>query len=239
MLLEELKKFSKDNWWIYLLLSIALIIVYITWKGNLLEIIILFIANFLWNLFIMVMQANYTNNNNKVWAVYHVTATLVFTLISLYWLIVLNQSQYLIWQVAYLLSAFKAFTFYNFNKDIKLINAASLWFINILLLVFFISFSNKDINLWFATINFSADYYAIIMWLGFSLVTTWLVSTNDVLRYWFNLFWVIGIVVWSWIWLYISYMAWNIDGVALGYFILTWTVLVFYTKLLKKYITKW
>lgn len=239
MLIQELKKFSKENWWIYLLLAIALIIVYVTWKGNLLEIIILFFANFLWNLFIMVMQANYSSKNNKVWAIYHVTATAIFTTISIYWLLALNQSQYIIWQLAYILSAFKAFTFYNFNKDIKIINAASLWILNIALLVFFITFSNKDINLWFTTINFSAEYFAIIMWLWFSLVTTWLVSTNDILRYWLNLFWVIWIVLWSGIWLYLSYINWNIDWVALWYFILTSTVLVFYTKLLKKYTTKW
>ncbi len=89
---------------------------YITWKGNLIEIIILFLANFLWNLFIMVMQANYTAKNNKVWAIYHASATLVFTLISIYWLVVLNQSQYIIWQLTYILAAAKAFTFYNYWK---------------------------------------------------------------------------------------------------------------------------
>ena len=95
MLIQELKNFSKGNWWIYLLLAIALTIVYITWKGNLIEIIILFLANFLWNLFIMVMQANYTAKNNKVWAIYHASATLVFTLISIYWLVAVLERDHL------------------------------------------------------------------------------------------------------------------------------------------------
>lgn len=239
MLIKELKKFSSENWWIYLLLAVALLIVYITWKGNLIEIIILFFANFLWNLFIMVMQSNYTEKNNKVWAIYHVSATAIFTLISLYWLIILNQSQYIIWQIAYILSAFKAFTYYNFSKDIKIINPISLWIVNVLLLAFFIWFSWKDINIWFTNINFTADIFAVIMWIWFSLVTTWLVSTNDIFRYWLNLFWVIWIVTGSGLILYTSYMNWNIDWVALWYFILTWTVLVFYSKLLKKYTKKW
>lgn len=239
MIINELKKFSRENWWIYVLLFIALLIVYITWKWNLLEIILLFFGNFLWNLFIMVMQANYSNSNNKIWAIYHVAATSVFCIIAIYWLIYLEQSQYIIWQLAYILSALKAITYYNFNKDLKFINAWSLLFFNFLLLIFFIGFSWKDINLWFVTINFVATYFAIIMWIWFSLVTTGLVSTNDTLRYWLNLFWVIWIVSWSWIWLYLSYMDWRIDWLALGYFILTWTVLVFYSKLLKKYIKKW
>ncbi len=239
MIINELKNFSRENWWIYLLLTVALIIVYVTWKWNLLEIILLFFGNFLWNLFIMVMQANYSSNNNKIWAIYHVAATCVFWIISIYWLIYLEQSQYIIWQLAYILSALKAITYYNFNKDLKFINAGSLIFFNLLLLIFFIGFSWRDINLWFVDINFVATYYAIIMWIWFSLVTTGLVSTNDTLRYWLNLFWVIWIVSWSWIWLYYSYMDWRIDWLALWYFILTWTVLVFYSKLLKKYIKKW
>ena len=113
MFLKELEKFSRSNWWVYALLAISLVIVYITWKWNMLEIIILFLANFLWNLFIMAMQANYTSNNNKIWAIYHVSATSIFTVISIYWLIIFNQSQYIIWQLSYILAALKAFTFYN------------------------------------------------------------------------------------------------------------------------------
>jgi len=238
MFLKELKNFSKWNWWVYVLLAIALIIVYITWKWNMMEIIILFLANFLWNLFIMVMQANYTSKNNKIWAIYHVSATATFTLISIYWLIVLEQSQYIIWQLTYALAALKAFTYYNFEKNIKFINAASVWVINILLFIFFISFAWKNIDVaWLFNININAELFSIIMALWFSFVTTWLVSTNDKLRYWFSLIWVVWIVTWSWIWVILSYINSNIDWIALWYMILTLTVFIYYIKLLPKYIT--
>jgi hypothetical protein len=71
----------------------------------------------------MVMQANYTAKNNKIGALYHVSATLTFTVISIYGLLLLNQSQYIIWQITYILAALKAFTFYNYGKDIKFINS--------------------------------------------------------------------------------------------------------------------
>lgn len=237
MFLNELKNFSRSNWWVYALLSIALIIVYITWKWNMLEIIILFLANFLWNLFIMVMQANYTSKNNKIWAIYHVSATITFTFISIYGLIKLNQSQYIIWQISYALAALKAFTYYNFEKDIKFINAATIWWLNIILFIFFISFAWKNINvLSLFNININAELFSIIMAIWFSFVTTGLVSINDKLRYWFSLIWVTGIITWSTIWVFLSYLNSNIDWVALWYMILTLTVLIYYIKLLPKYL---
>lgn len=237
MFLKELKNFSRSNWWIYALLIISLFIVYITWKGNMIEIIILFLANFLWNLFIMVMQANYTSKNNKIWAIYHVSATSIFTTISIYWLLVLDQSQYIIWQLTYILAALKAFTFYNFGKNIKFINAASIWIINVLLFILFINFAWKNIDvMWLFKITVNAELFTIIMALWFSFVTTWLVSTNDKLRYWFSLIWVVWIVWGSGIGLVLSYINWNIDWIALGYLILTLTVFIYYIKLLPKYL---
>ena len=236
MFLNELKNFSRSNWWVYALLAISLVIVYVTWKWNMLEIIILFLANFLWNLFIMAMQANYTSNNNKIWAIYHVASVIVFTILSLYSAIKLWQSQYIIWQICYILAALKAFSFYNFWKNIKFLNAWSVWVLNILLVGIFIYFAWKQIDLWLFNLNFNVELWTILMALWFSFVTSWLVSINDTRRYCLNIIRVLGIVAWSWILLVLSYMNWNIDWISLGYFILTSTVLVYYIKLLPKYL---
>jgi hypothetical protein len=74
------------------------------------------------------------------------------------------------------------------------------------------------------------------MGLGFSFVTTGLVSTNDKVRYWFSFIWVMGIISGSGLGLILSYLWDKIDGISLGYFILTLTVFVFYSKLLRKYL---
>ena len=223
MFLKEIKNFSRENWWIYLILMIALIIVYITWKGNLIEIILLFLANFLWNLFIMTMQWNYTNKNNKIWAIYHVSSVTIFTLISIYWLIILEQYQYIIWQISYILAATKAFTFYNFEKEIKFINEKSLIIINIILFTAFIKL-------------FEFQTFQILQWIWFTLITTWLVSIKDNLRYWLNVIWISLLVSGSAWWVFNSFNAWNLDWIALWYFILTLTVFVYYLKLIKKYL---
>ena len=239
MFFEELKKFSKENWWIYLLLAIAVIIVYVTWKWNLAEILILFFANFLWNLFIMIMQENYTNNENKIWAIYHVIATILFTSISIYWLIILDQTQYIIWQISYILTATKAFTFYNYSKNIKFINSYSIWILNLILLTFFIYFAWKSVNIfWLFEFHFNVELFTILMGLGFSFVTTGLVNTNDKIRYWLSFIWISFLILGSWLWLILSYFSWEIDWISLWYFILTLSVFVFYSKLLKKYLKK-
>ena len=236
MFWNELKNFSKNNWWVYLLLAVSLAIVYVTWKWNIIEIIILFLANFLWNLFLMIMQANYTANNNKIWAIYHLSWNFIFTLISIYLLIYFWKYQYIIWQISYCIAAIKAFTFYNFKKDIRFFNEYSLWIFNIFLIIIFVFFWLNWLNIAGKEIFLNLWFESLTMALWFSLVTTGLVSTKDKFRYWANLFWIIFIIIWSGYWVFIWYL-WNwIDWVSLWYLILTLTMLVFYLKLLKNYL---
>ena len=227
MFLQELKNFSRENWWIYLLLIIALVIVYLTWKWNLLEIIVLFLLNFLWNLFVMAAMWNYQAKNNKIGSVYHLSCTLTFTVISVYWALFLDQFQYILWQITYLVAAIKAIIYYNFNKDIKLFNAYSVGWINILLVGIFLYL-------------FPFDLFATIQAIWFSFVTTGLVSTNDRFRFFFSLLWVFFITLWSFLitWdLYIN-NNWEWLGISLWYFLLTTTVLFYHLKLLPKYLKK-
>ena len=173
------------------------------------------------------MQANYTNKNNTIWALCHLGATASFTSVSLYGFIVLDQSQYILWQICYILTTIKSVSFYKFNKDFKFLNEKLLIFVNILVFAAFIKFFYE-----------SEQYFTIIQWLGFSAVTIWLVSTSDKLRYYLSLLWVVWITSGSLIGVINSYISVSIDGIALGYFILTLTVFVFYLKLLPNYIKK-
>lgn len=223
MFLKELKKFSYENWWVFILLFSALLIVWITNNWNLIEILFLFLANLIANLFIMVMQNNYSNKKNKIWSTYHILATSIFALISIYWLIYLDQYQYIIWQITYWLAAIKAFTFYNYSKDLKFLSEKTFILINLLLFIIFIKY---------------IDYknFQILQAIWFSLITTWLVSINDNLRYWLNIIWIFSLILWSLWWVIYSFNYWNLDWIALWFFILTLTVFIYYIKLIKKYI---
>ena len=227
MFLNELKKFSRENWWVYLLLIIASIIIYFTWKWNLIEILFLFLLNFLWNLFVMVAMWNYQAKNNKTGSIYHLACTLTFTVMSIYWALFLDQFQYILWQVTYLIAAIKAVTYYKFNKDIKLFNARTVWIINIILI-------------WLFLYLFNFDLFSLIQALWFSLVTTWLVSINDRFRFFMSLFWVFFITTGSLLITWNLYL--NNNGqwlwISLWYFLLTLSVLIYHIKLLPKYIKK-
>ena len=224
MLLKELKKFSKENWWVYILFFITLWIVAYTWNWNIIEIFLLFLANFLGNLCIMSMQSNYTEKNNRLWAIFQVAGTVVFLSLWVYWLIFLDQKQYILWQIAYTLSAIKAFSYYNLKKDLRFINWLILSIANILFIYIYYSFF------------YNWDFSFLIQAVWFSFSSTWFVLLNDKKRYYTILIWTWLLTIWSLMITYNSYILWATDGIALWYFLLTWTVWVYYIKLLKKYL---
>lgn len=239
MFIKELKNFSRENWWVYLLFILLIIFVIFMDLWSLLEITLVFLANFIANIGIMVMQSNYTANNNKLWSIYHIWATLIFLLISLYWFYIHDQSQYIIWQLTYSLAAIKAFSFYNFKKDLSIINEKSFIVLNIWLFSFF-AYKLGLVNIEIITKNL--PFITQALW--FSLITTGLVSINDKLRYWLNVVWIFLLCSWS-LWLTINSILWiypskieSLDAIAVWYFILTLTVFVYYIKLFPKYLNK-
>lgn len=240
MLLKEFKNFSRQNWWVYCLLIISLIIIFkfpasqsiqdqeITHNiWAIIETFFLVSLNFLWNLFVMVAMWDYQANNNKDWSVYHLMSTLTFASLSLYWAIFLEQYQYLLWQITYLIAAIKAIMYYKFNKDIKIFNSYIVWAINVVLLSCFLYL-------------FPFDIFSTIQVLWFSLVTIGLVSINDTFRFYFSLLWVIFITLWSFLITWDLYLNFNWEwlGISLWYFLLTLSVSIYHLKLLPKYIKK-
>ena len=226
ILLKEFKKFSRENWWVYILFFWAMWIVWYTWNWNLTEIILLFIANFFANICIMAMQDSFSEKKPKIWTSYQVLWTAIFLVLGVYWLIYLKQSQYILWQVAYILSAIKTYFYFNKNIDLKIINAKLLILINIIFLIlFYIYFANNSISLLIQAI-----------WFWFS--STWFVILDDKKRYFTILIWTWLIIIGSLFITYNSFNAGNLDWIALWYFILSGTVWIYFLKLLKKYISK-
>jgi len=221
--IKELTNFSKNNWWVYVILIICLGVVYKTGKWDLVEIIILFIANFLGNLFIMIMQDFYTIWKNRKWAINQLISVSIFTTLSLYGLFSKGQFQYIIWQLMYILAALKTFSFFVYEKNLKILNENTFFVVNFLLFLVFVNYIPHS--------NFH-----ILQALWFSLITSWLVSVKDKVRYWLNLFWIAALTFWS-LWGVIeSYIILKLDWIALWFFLLTWTVFVFYIKILPNYL---
>ncbi|MCD5380553.1 hypothetical protein LR004_01375 [Candidatus Gracilibacteria bacterium] len=225
MFLKELQRFSKSNWWVYIMLVIILGIVYYTGNGNLVEIILLFIANFLANLFVMIAISNYSRQMNKIGSLYHVASTSFFTFIGAYGAVFNGEYQYLLFQVTFILAATKAITTYTFQKNAKLINEKSVGFLNVILLGFFVYY-------------FSPEIPGLLQGLGFAIVTTGLVSIKDSFRFFMNLIGSVFIVIGSLIVVISSFNQGNLDGIALGFLLLTGTAIIYFLKLLPSYIAK-
>lgn len=207
------------------MLVIILGIVWYTWRWSLLEITLLFLANFIANLFVMIAISNYSRQMNKLWSIYHFCSSSTFTLLWAYWAIFNDQYQYLIFQISFMLAATKAITFYRFQKDLKIVNEKLMVALNIVILIVFIYV-------------FKPETYSIIQWIWFGFVTTGLVSTKDAFRYFMNLIWSLFIIVGSAIVVVWSFTAGNLDWIALGFLLLTLTAVIYFLQLLPWYLVK-
>lgn len=205
------------------MLFIILIIVYMTGKWDILEILVLFVANFLANMFVMAAIGNYSQSKNIIWSWYHISATTVFTMIWVYWYIDQWIGQYLVFQISFILAVIKAAVYYNFSKELRFLNEYILIAINILLFIIFYKY-------------FSPDIPSIFQALWFIIITTGLISIHDNIRYILSVIWTILLLIWSFLISFLSYKAWNIDWIALWFLLLTSTTFIYYMKLLPSYI---
>jgi len=223
-IINYIKTFSKENFWIYILFVFALVMVLYTWNWNIYQITCLFILNFMWNIFVMAMQDSFSKWNARQWSIFQIFSTITFLSIWLYGAFFLNQFQYIIWQIAYILSAIKSYFYFTKKLDLKYISWITLSILNILFLIIFIKYFS-----WFNLI-------LIIQALWFSLSSIWFVLTSDKRRY-FTILAGTWLIILGSLWIvYNTFMAWNLDWIALWYFILSLTVWIYYLKLLKKYL---
>jgi hypothetical protein len=87
ILLKEIKKFSKQNWWIYVIFLICLFLIYITNSWNLIEVSLVFMFHFLWDLCIMMMWNYYIQNEEQKALKAQIWSFLIFSIIWIYtWL---------------------------------------------------------------------------------------------------------------------------------------------------------
>jgi hypothetical protein len=65
ILLKEIKIFAKSNWWIFVIFTLCLAIIYKTNTGNIFEISSVFVLHFSGDLAVMMMLYYFSIKNNK------------------------------------------------------------------------------------------------------------------------------------------------------------------------------
>lgn len=224
-LIVQFQKFSRENWWIYILLIFTILIVIFTGKGNLVEVLILFSINLCWAIFNMLMMSAYKDKKFSEWSVFILIANTLYTILSLYAWLHDGDMQYIFWQTSFLLTGIQAFMFYTHNINLKFINFYSIFILNSCVLLLLIEY----IGVWI---------FVLIQSLGIALVTLWLSLRYDTYRYLLILTWNLFLVIWSLLIFSDNYASGNILGVTVAYTLLWLSTFVYYLKLLPTYLSR-
>ncbi len=122
LLLKEIKLFSKQNWWIYIIFIICLFIIYKTGSWNLVEISLIFALHFLWDAFMMMMWDYYANKDYKKWTLSQIWGFTTFFVIWLYAWLSNWKWNYLLPQTVFIWPAIKWYFEEVKNKKSKILD---------------------------------------------------------------------------------------------------------------------
>jgi hypothetical protein len=221
--IEEIKIFSKNNWWIYIIFFICLGLIYKTESWNIFEITLVFLCHFTWDLFVMMMVHFFGIKDNKKWLIFQVGNFAIFFFIWLYawltswkWVYMVSNLSFILWSIKGYFTLFR-------GKNLDFINWYFLILVNIL--VFFINY-----ELWLLN-----HLSTIVQVFWFAFFSTGLILVNQKIKYLTSAFWVFLIAFWSFISVYFSFLVSDIKWVDISYALLPLTVFVFYVKNYKKF----
>lgn len=219
LLIKELKKFSKQNWWIYAIFIICLFIIHKTETWNIIEVFLVFLFHFIWDICVMMMWGFYSKKENKKALYAQIWSFIIFWLIWIYAWMTDWKWSYIVPQILFFWPIIKWF-----NIKIKWLN--SYFMIVVWIFVFILYY-----YLWLIE-NISV----IIQILWFIIFPTSLIINNNKYKYFWTLIWIFLIFIWSWIMLYNWFVESKVVWTDLSYTLLPLTVLIYYIKLIKKYI---
>ncbi len=219
LLLKEIKIFSKQNWWIYIIFIICLFIIYKTNSWSLLEVGLVFMFHFLWDMFVMMMWDYYAKKEDKKALYSQIWSFLIFGFIWIYAWIIDWKWSYLIPQLLFFWPIIKWF-----YPKFKWLDYKFLTFIWILVFSFYY-YLDLIVNIW---------VFIQILW--FIIFPISLILNNEKIRYFWNLVWIFFIFIWSAYLLYLWFLDKKVIWTDVSYTLLPFTVFIFYLKNFKKYI---
>jgi len=117
LLFKELKIFSKQNWWIYIIFIICLFVIYKTDSWNLIEVSLVFLFHFIWDICIMMMWDFHSKWKEKKALYAQIWSFTIFSLIWIYAWISAWKWSYLVPQLLFIWPIIKWF-----NINLKWLN---------------------------------------------------------------------------------------------------------------------
>jgi len=219
ILVKEIKTFSKQNWWIYILFIISLFLIYKTDSWNLLEVSIVFLFHFLWDICVMMMWDYYSKWKEKNALYAQIWSFIIFWLIWIYAWFTSWKWSYLVPQILFFWPIIKWF-----KPNIKWLNEFFMLWVWIFVLIIYY-------YLWLIH-----DLAVLIQIIWFIVFPISLIINNLKVKYFWSLSWIFLIFLWSAMMLYSWFLESKVIWTDLSYTLLPLTVFIYYLKLIKKYI---
>lgn len=222
--LKEIKDFSKNNRWIYLIFLLCLFFIHKTNSWNIIEITLVFLFHFLWDIFMMMMWDYYSKKEINKWSLSQIWWFLTFLLIWLYSWLKNWKWNYLLPQALFIWPSLKWYFNDLKNKKIKFIDYKIVLVFWIIIIYIYYKFWLIE-NIWY-----------LIQIIGFITFSLALVLENEKNKYLWSLIWIWFTTLWSSIILYYSFTQKNVVWTDISYTLLPLTVFAFYLKNFKKYL---
>jgi len=226
ILIEQAKKFLKQNSWVILIFLLALVFVFQTKSWNIIEILIMFVLYFIANLSFAIMNFYYAKNDSKTGTIFLNVSNVIFFCLTFYAFIKQGQFQYFLPQIAFVLWWIKRNFEDVYNIKVKYINFWLLALINSLVVIYMFYYSIQNNNFVLASM-------LSLIWL--SIVSAFLSLENLKVKYFGFLIWTTILLTGSVLSNYEWFLAKNIIWIQMSYLIFTSMIFIWWLKDFKKF----
>lgn len=231
LFIQEVKNFSKKNWWIYIIYSFLLLATALVSTDDLSLVIVITTLHFIADIFMMMMFQAYSMNKHKNGAYFQIVSLIIFLSIKIYTGLTSGHWVYIIADPIFILAALKNYQVDVKKSDIRVINFASMTILSGLI------FSASLIAKYYFELN-QFRKMNLIEWnllLGLFLFAIGLATTgNEQRRYILAVLGLSLIVFSSFLKTFVSLYSSEVHGLEISYAILPLTVLFYNLKLWKK-----
>jgi len=223
--IKEVKSFSRANWWVYIIYFMLLGVILLIEEDKLLSVFIITSLHFVADIFIMMMFSAYSQGENKQGTYYQVMSMLIFMSLKIYTGVIDNSWHYLAADPIYILAAVKNYRIDVKKSDLKFVNYKTMSVLSLLIIAAMLLIRE------YADAGMLSTASQWIQTAGIFLFAIALSTTgNEHLRSELAIIALIAMVggsAWETANLLING---KIVGLALSYFLLPLTVLVFYFR---------
>jgi hypothetical protein len=229
--LAEVSQFSKTNWWVYVIYTFLLCVVFFSRMNGLLVIVLISVLYFVADIFIMMMSDAYNRKAYQQGSYFQFIALFIFFSLKLYTGFRHEGWHYLASDPIYFLAAIKNYISAVKMHTMKYVNTVSMALLSIILLLLLLFLRDKYPEE--MILIYPAQW---VQTFGFFLFAIGLSTSNELLRYKISIVALSAMVCGSAWGVCADILAAHLTGLDLSYVLMPLTVLVFYLRQWPEYL---